>query len=221
MPILKDFLKERGLELSESKTKITHIEKGFDFLGFNIRKYRGKFLTKPSKENIKGLLADIRQTIKSLGSTKTEYLIYQLNPKIRGWTNYYCHVVAKEAFAYVDRCIFMALMKWMKRRHPKKGVRWCVAKYFRSQRLQNWIFFAKVKDKDGNPSYLDLFKAIHVPIRRHVKVRAEANPYDPAFKEYFLARSKARRSLLARNRRKLQPKPITSRAKPRTSGSIT
>ena len=219
MPILKDFLKERGLELSESKTKITHIEKGFGFLGFNIRKYRGKFLTKPSKENIKGLLADIRQTIKSLGSTKTEYLIHQLNPKIRGWTNYYCHVVAKEAFAYVDRCIFMALMKWMKRRHPNKGVRWCVAKYFRSQRLQNWIFFAKVRDKDGNPSYLDLFKAIHVPIRRHVKVRAEATPYDPAFKEYFLARSQARRSLLARNRRELQP--ITSRAKPRTSGSLS
>ena len=185
----------------------------------NIRKYRGKFLTKPSKESIKAFLGDIRQTVKSYSSSKTEHLIHQLNPKIRGWTNYYCHVVAKEAFAYVDRCIFMALMKWMKRRHPNKGVRWCVGKYFCSQRLQNWIFFAKVRDKEGNPSYLDLFKAIHVRIRRHVKVRAEANPFDPAFKEYFLARSKARRSLLARNRRELQP--TISRAKPRTSGSFS
>jgi RNA-directed DNA polymerase len=48
-PVIEKFLKERGLTLSEEKTRITHIDEGFDFLGFNIRKYKGKLLTKPSK----------------------------------------------------------------------------------------------------------------------------------------------------------------------------
>lgn len=220
MPTLVSFLKERGLELSLQKTKITHIDEGFDFLGFNVRKYKGKLLIKPSKESIKTFLGDIRKTIKSHSASKTETLIHQLNPKIRGWTNYYCHVVAKEAFTYVDRCIFVALMKWIKRRHPNKGPQWQYKKYFRSQGLQRWIFFSKVKDKEGNPFFLDLFKAVHVRIRRYVKVKADATPYDPAFKEYFLNRKRMRRSLLARNQWELQLKPIISRDKTRISGSL-
>lgn len=221
MPVLAAFLKERGLEFSPTKTKITHIDEGFDFLGFNVRKYKGKFLTKPSKKNIKSFLDDIRKTIKSNGAAKTENLIHQLNPKIRGWANYYCHVVAKEAFTYVDRCIFMALMKWMKRRHPDKGPQWQYNKYFRSQDLQRWIFHAIVKDKEGKKFFLDLFKAVHVPIRRHVKVRADATPYDPEYKDYFLNRKRLRNGRLSQNQRALQPKPFTSRDKTRTTGSRT
>lgn len=220
MPVLIAFLKERGLELSLTKTKITHIDEGFDFLGFNVRKYKGKLLIKPAKKSIKSFLADIRKTIRSNGAAKTENLIHQLNPKIRGWANYYCHVVAKEAFTYIDRCIFMALMKWMKRRHPNKGPQWQYKKYFRSQGLQRWIFHAIVKDEEGNKAFLDLFKAVHVPIRRHVKVKAEATPYDPAYKDYFLNRKRLRSSLLTRNQWALRLKPLTSRDKSRTTGSF-
>lgn len=218
-PVLVSFLKERGLELSLTKTKITHIDEGFDFLGFNVRKYKGKFLTKPSKGSIRSFLADIRKAIKSNGAAKTENLIHHLNPKIRGWANYYCHVVAKEAFTYVDRCIFMALMKWMKRRHPDKGPQWQYKKYFRSQGLQRWIFHAVVKDEKGNNAFLDLCKAVHVPIRRHVKVKADATPYDPEYKDYFLNRKRLRNSRMAQNQRALQPKPCTSRDKSQATGS--
>lgn len=217
-PVLVSFLKERGLKLSLTKTKITHIDEGFDFLGFNVRKYKGKFLTKPSKGSIRSFLADIRKAIKSNGAAKTENLIHQLNPKIRGWANYYCHVVAKEAFTYVDRCIFMALMKWMKRRHPNKGSQWQYKKYFPSQGLQRWIFSAEIKDEKGNKSSLDLFKAVHVPIRRHVKIKADATPYDPEYKDYFLNRKRLRNGRLAQNQRALGPKPLTSRDKTRTTG---
>jgi RNA-directed DNA polymerase len=91
-PAVVAFLKERGLELSPQKTKITHIDEGFDFLGFNVRKYKGKLLIKPSKKNVKFFLGEIRKFIKSNATVATEVLITQLNPKIRGWANYFCHV---------------------------------------------------------------------------------------------------------------------------------
>lgn len=109
-------------------------------------------------------------------------------------------------------------MKWMKRRHPNKGPQWQYKKYFRSQDLQRWIFHAVVKDEKGNKAFLDLFKAVHVPIRRHVKVKAEATPYDPTFKDYFLNRKRMRSSLLMRNQWALRLKPFTSRNNTRTTG---
>lgn len=140
MPVVVSFLKERGLELSQAKTKITHIDEGFDFLGFNVRKYKGKLLIKPSKKNVKSFLDTIRKLIKSNATTTTEALIYQLNPRIRGWANYFCHVVAKETFSYVDHFIFQTILQWVKRRHPNKSVEWKLKKYYRSQGLRNWIF---------------------------------------------------------------------------------
>jgi RNA-directed DNA polymerase len=87
MPLLVTFLKERGLELSAEKTLITHVDKGFDFLGFNVRKYKGKLLIKPSKKNVKNFLDNLRALIKSQVAAKTENLIQQLNEKLRGWGN--------------------------------------------------------------------------------------------------------------------------------------
>lgn len=188
MPVVVAFLKERGLELSLSKTKLTHIDDGFDFLGFNVRKYKGKLLIKPSKKNIKSFLDMIRKLIKRNATVATEVLISQLNPKMRGWANYFCHKVAKETFKYVDYSIFQALRRWIKRRHPKKSAEWKRNKYFRSQGLRNWIFSTTIVNKEGKTDFLDLFSMSNVPIRRYVKIRAEATPYDPQFTEYFLMR---------------------------------
>lgn len=189
-PKVADFLKERGLELSEEQTKITHIDQGFDFLGHNVRKYNGKLLIKPSKKNIKRFLKEIKRTIKTNSSIKTEILIHLLNPKIRGWVNYFRHVVSSKVFSYVDDQIFRALFNWAKRRHPNKGIRWVEDKYYRSEGLRNWIFSEKVNKTDGKVKYVDLFKASQVKITRHVKIKAKATPFDPNFLDYFVKRAK-------------------------------
>jgi len=183
-PKVETFLRERGLNLSKEKTKVVHIEHGFDFLGFNVRKYQEKLLIKPAKENIKDFLAEIRATVKSNKSAKTENLINLLNPKIRGWANYYSKVVSKKVFSCVDEEIYKCLVTWAKRRHPNKGSLW-VRKYFRSQDTQNWIFSAKIGNK-----YLNLFKASQVKIRRHIKIKKDATPFDPKFTGYFNWRKK-------------------------------
>ena len=188
MPVVAVFLKERGLELSVEKTKITRVDEGFDFLGFNVRKYKGKLLIKPSKANVKVFLNNIRGLIKSHATIKTEDLIRLLNLRIRGWTNYYRHVVSKDTFSYVDSCIFRTLMQWINRRHPEKNAQWKYKKYFRTQGMKQWIFSVTVKNKKGNNTSLDLFKASQLPIRRHIKIKAEANPYDPEYTEYFFKR---------------------------------
>lgn len=219
MPVVIAFLKERGLEHSIEKTKITHVDDGFDFLGFNVRKYKGKLLIKPSKGNIKGFLDKIRLFVKSNATTKTEDLIQYLNPKIRGWGNYYRHVVAKAIFSYVDDCIFKSLMRWINRRHPEKNAQWRNKKYFRTQGMRRWIFSVKVKNKKGEYSFLDLFTASQLPIRRHIKIRAEANPYDPQYVKYFSERECLKSKQRIQDQGLLNPKPKGLHTSYRTAGS--
>lgn len=194
-PAVVGFLKERGLELSEEKTRITHIEDGFDFLGFNVRKYAGKMLIKPSKAAVKRFLDDIRELIKARATDKTAQLIQQLNIKLSGWANYYRHVVAKRTFAYVDSQVFLALWTWIKRRHPHKSIQWKKHRYFRHVGLRQWVFFARIRDEVGRITCLDLFSVASLPIVRHVKVQAHATPYDPAYADYFANRARRRRQV--------------------------
>jgi RNA-directed DNA polymerase len=185
-PLVEQFLQPCGLELSPKKTVITHVEQGFDFLGQNVRKYpKGKLLIKPSKKNVKIFLDGIRKIIKAgLGLSAAE-LIDWLNPKIRGWANYHRHVVSKRVFQRVDHAMFISLWQWARRRHPKKSRGWLKQKYFERQGQDNWRFFGESCDADGILHKLRLLLASHTPIRRHVKVKGEANPYDPAYETYF------------------------------------
>src|SRR5882672_4818995 len=139
-PYVEAFLAERGLELSQEKTKITHISEGFDFLGQNVRKYDGKLLIKPSVKNVKAFLDKIRETIRANRSAKQDTLIDLLNPMIRGWANYHRHVVAKRTYSAVDTHIWQALWRWAKRRHPNKSCGWVRRKYFRSLDHRHWVF---------------------------------------------------------------------------------
>src|SRR4030095_5650694 len=111
-PLVMDFLQQRGLELSEEKTKITHIEEGFDFLGQHVRKYNGKFLITPSKKNVKAFLADIRKVIKENKQATAYWCRATLTPKIRGWANFRRRAAAKKPFVHVDMAIFKALWRW-------------------------------------------------------------------------------------------------------------
>ena len=112
-------------------------------------------------------------------------LIDWLNPKIRGWANYHRHVVSKRAFQRVDHAIFTSLWQWARRRHQKKSPGWLKQKYFERQGGNNWIFFGKSCNREGIPHQVRLLLAGSTPIQRHVKVKAEANPYDLACESYF------------------------------------
>jgi len=188
VPVVKAFLIERGLELSLAKTRITHIQTGFDFLGQNIRKYKDKLLIKPSRKNLRTFLNTVRKTVKTLCQAKTADLIEILNPKILGWANYHRHVVAKKSFSLADNAIFQMLYRWIKRRHPQKSAHWIRHKYFRRLAMRNWVFSAEIQDKSGKKLLKTLRFATDVKIRRHVKIRKKAHPFDPEYQLYFKQR---------------------------------
>ena len=180
-PIVKQHYGERGLELSEEKTHITHIDKGFDFLGQNIRKHNGKLIIKPSEKNVRNFLHKVKGIIKNSPCRKPIHLIWELNPIIRGWANFHRHIVSKVIFGQVDFEITGTLWKWAKCRHPKLPVNRVKQKYFyRTERGRDWCFFGKKGDKKAT-----LTKAMDVKIKRHVKIKGLANPYDPEWEIYF------------------------------------
>jgi len=185
-PIISGFLKERGLTLSEEKTKVTHIEEGIDFLGQNIRKYNGKLLIKPSRKNTKNFLEKVRKVLKKHKTAKQESVIVILNPKIRGWANYHRHVVSKEIFSWVDYQIWTKVWRWCERRHPQKGAGWIKNRYFQRINGRDWTFTTKVEPRtSAKPKRVYLCLASSTPIRRHVKIKAEAHPYDMKYELYF------------------------------------
>lgn len=191
-PCVEAFLGERGLQLSQEKTTITHISEGFDFLGQNVRKYGGKLLIKPSAKNVKAFLDKVRETIRVNRSTKQETLIGLLNPMITGWANYHRHVVAKKTYMTVDYHIWYALWRWARRRHPNKSCGWVRQKYFRARDHRHWVFAAQTRGDTDEPRILPLRLASDTRIVRHVRVKADANPFDPAWDSYFAQRRRSR-----------------------------
>ena len=190
-PLIERFLRERGLELSPDKTVITHIKDGFDFLGQNVRKYRNrKLLIKPSRKSIRVLLEGVRGVIRDSQSLTAAQLITRLNPRIQGWANYHRHVVSKRVFAQVDDAIFRALWQWARRRHPMKTSDWTMRKYFGRRGNRSWWFFGTKNEEGSGPETVWLFRAVYVPIRRHIKVQRDAHPYDPVWESYFSQRTR-------------------------------
>ena len=184
-PLVESFLQERGLELSQTKTRITHIRDGFDFLGQNIRKYQGKLLIKPSTRSVQALVAKVRAVVKGSLHLSAGLLVQRLNPIIKGWANHHQHVVSKKTFGQVDTHIFRMLWRWIKRKHPKKSATWKRKKYFRANGARNWVFTGVVSGKTSEQKIVHLYEAQGTPIKRHLKIRGEANPYDPQWEVYF------------------------------------
>jgi RNA-directed DNA polymerase len=202
-PLVIAFLQERGLELSQEKTKITHIADGFDFLGQNIRKYNGLLLTRPSKKNVKAFLKDIRETIKGHKQATAYGLIALLNPKIQGWANYHQYSAASKTFSQVDWAINKALWQWARRRHPQKSTHWIQKRYYCQIENRNWCFFGTAKGKDGQTIQKVLCEAAKTPIVRYTKIKGECNPYDPAWKPYLSERREAKMRKTLRSRHQL------------------
>jgi RNA-directed DNA polymerase len=203
-PLVEEFLRERGLELSPEKTSITHLEDGFDFLGQNLRRYNdGKVIIRPSKQNVTAFLDKVRGMIKRNAQATAGNLIMQLNPIIRGWANYHRYVASKQTFVQVSHAIFQSLWHWAQRRHPHKSRCWIKGKYFTTIGGDRWVFHGAVKDKEGETRTVYLLKASKVPIKRHIKIKGEANPYDPAWEEYFERRLDVKMDATLEGRRQL------------------
>ena len=183
--IVENFLKERGLTLSEEKTKVTHIDTGFNFLSHSIRKYNGKLLIKPSKQAIKEAKLKLRKIVFRNLNAKPHILIKKLNDFLRGWGNYHRHHVAKEIFCSIDYYLWRLLGRWCKRRHPKKSWKWIKNKYF-SASQENCTFSSLTKEGKKEKLFIHKLRRLaYVPIIRHTKIRREANPFDPDYDKYF------------------------------------
>ncbi|SDK17374.1 group II intron reverse transcriptase/maturase [Natronincola ferrireducens] len=189
---LEPYLEKRGLTLAEDKTKITHISEGFDFLGFNLRKYKTnsgmKLLIKPSKASVKKARETIKGLFKQLRGRPVSDLITKLNPITRGIGNYWSSQVAKKIYSNMDRYIWIKVRKHLKTLHSNKSFKWIYKKYFKPDYTgvskSQWIL------TDPHNHKTQLFKMSYIPIRRHVMVRYKNSPDDAGLKEYFEERDR-------------------------------
>lgn len=183
-PWVEQFLAVRGLTLSTEKTRIVNIANGFDFLGWNFRKYSGTLLIKPSKKNVQTFYRKVKAVISANKAVQQEKLILLLNPLLRGWAQYHSPVVAKATFNRLEHDIFRALWRWAKRRHANKTPTWIRKKYFASTGDRSWVFGTTVVRDDGSQDRVELYSLPRTPIQRHRKVRGDYHPFDPAQERY-------------------------------------
>jgi RNA-directed DNA polymerase len=194
--ILVEWLSERGLTLSEEKTRIVHLTEGFDFLGFNIRHYPApqtsrtgwKLLIKPSKEAVKDLRKKLKDQWKKAQGSNVQTVLNKLNPIIRGWANYFRTVVTKEIFSTLDHWMYGKEKHYAKQMHPNKSINWRRRKYWgrlHLDRLDFWVFGDK---QTGS----HLLRFSWFPIERHPLVKGRASPDDPQLKDYWKKRQAAK-----------------------------
>lgn len=202
---LKESLSKRGLQLSEEKTRITHLNEGIDFLGWNFRRYKttarsyGEItLIKPSKESIKSFKETIKEAFKELQGTNQIAAITKLNPIIKGWANYHKSAASKATYSKLDSFIFNKLKRWAKRTHPKKSWEWSKKKYWGQLcpgRKDKWVFGNRI---DNQVLYLE--KLAWTKIERHTLVKYKNSPDDSFLKEYWEKRDKKKEENLINQR---------------------
>jgi RNA-directed DNA polymerase len=186
--VLGSWLAPRGLRFNEEKTRVVHLSQGFDFLGFNVRRYGTKTLVKPSKDAVKRIRARMKAEITALNGANETAVILKLTPIVRGWSAYYRTVVSSRTFAALDHYVFKLTYRWAKRQHPKKPKNWIVRRHFgkfNKSRNDNWVF-----GEPNSGAYLPKFA--WTGIVRHVMIKYRASPDDPALIGYWGTRRRKR-----------------------------
>ena len=183
LPAVKRFLAKRGLTVSEEKTEITYIKDGLTFLGQTFRKHGKTLHITPSKEGVLALQRRIGTLIRKHTCAPIDCLIRKLNAVLRGWAYYHRHVVSSEAFSRVDTYVYEQLWRLLRRRHPNKSKRWLVKEYW-TKAGRKWIFSTITKD-NGKSRLFQVQKVGSIGIKRHIKIKADANPYMPEYSRYF------------------------------------
>ena len=173
--------------LSKEKTAITHIDDGFDFLGWTFRKFNGKLIVKPSKSSIKSIIRKCSMIILKEGkASRQSDIVRRLNQVIRGWTNYHKHVVASHAFSYVNNTLYLLLQRWAKHRHPNKNKWWRLKRYWHENKGKPWVFMT---------DEYTLINLRRIRIVRRLNLQISKNPF--LDKEYFSKRKRKLHSLTA------------------------
>ncbi|MGH3885723.1 MAG: group II intron reverse transcriptase/maturase [Pseudonocardiaceae bacterium] len=183
------WLAPRGLTFNEEKTRITHLDDGVDFLGFTIRRYRGKALTTPSKAAMRRIRERLSREMMSLRGANAQAVSAELNPIIKGWVAYYRIGVSKRAFNSLDDHMWRLTYKWAKFSHPNKPKRWVCSRYFgrfNPSRQDNWVF-------GDRASGFYLRKFAWTRIVRHRVVAGTASPDDPTLANYWAQRRRRRK----------------------------
>jgi RNA-directed DNA polymerase len=191
---LVSWLAPRGLVFNETKTQITHLDQGVDFLGFNIRRYRGKLLTKPSKDALRRIRQRLSTEMRSLRGANSDAVIRTLNPIIAGWAAYYRIGVSSGAFQALDHHVWRLTYKWARLAHPNKLRRWVVNRHFgmfNPARQDRWVFGSR------ETGYY-LRKFAWTKIVRHQLVTGTASPDDPSLVEYWARRRRRSNPSVAR-----------------------
>jgi len=191
-PQLEHFLAERSLSLSPEKTQVSHINDGFNFLGFNVRKHQQKLLIQPADGKAQDLLDRVRAFLESHRGIPFHVMLLKLNRIVRGWAHAYRRVVAKARMDWVDNRLYFLVRQWLKREHRSKTWAW-IAKRYRKRVKGRVEFCASYITAKGEPRRVRLFQAADLPIRYHVKIQSAATRYDPAYAEYFANRVKTRK----------------------------
>ncbi len=184
-PAIQKFMAERGLRLSEEKTVITHIHEGFDFLGKTVRKFNTQLIVQPSKAAAKSIVEKLGTLLRQSRSIPYAVLLRKLNRLLRGWGNYHRFTSSSRVFSRVDYYLLQGIWRWIKRQHKGKRLRKHLSKYF-AKGL--WTHSAWTTDVKGSAKLVQLVRLTALGLRRHIKVRGAANPYDPQYSDYFRMR---------------------------------
>jgi len=181
---LGEWLAPKGLAFNEDKTRIVSLDDGFDFLGFNIRRYGDKLLIKPSPTAIRRIRERLASELRSLRGANAAAVLARLSPIIRGWSAYYRTVVSSRTFAALDHYLWTLTYRWALRGHANKPRGWVTARYFgqfNKARRDGWVF----GDRDSG-AYL--LKFAWTSIVRHQLVKGGSSPDDPALGQYWADR---------------------------------
>jgi RNA-directed DNA polymerase len=181
---LANWLAPRGLAFNEDKTRVVTLNEGFDFLGFNVRRYGTKPLIKPSKAAIRRVRERLRVELRSLRGSNAQTAIKRLNPIIRGWAAYYRTQVSAEIFGKLDHYLWRLTYKWAIFSHANKPASWVFARYFgkfNKARQDRWVFGDR-----ASGAFMHRFAWTNIV--RHQTVRRGASPDDPALAEYWARR---------------------------------
>jgi RNA-directed DNA polymerase len=194
-PAVEAFLAKRGLALSEEKTVITHIKNRFTFLGQTFRKHGRVLHITPSTKGVLALVQKVGTLIKKHVGAPMPALIKKLNEVLRGWANYHRHVVSSEAFSRIDRSVFEKLSSMVRKRHRNKSPKWLHRKYWTAAGRKN-TFSVIAKIKKGVKKVYQVVRLCSIGIKRHIKIKAAANPYDSEYASYFWKRRNRKTSKL-------------------------